>query len=108
MIVASLQFQVRREKRSEFLRAAENFVSTLRQSPGCVECRLLVDCESRDRYTVSSRWDETSQLRLFLDSNEFRALLGTRILLHGPPNISIDEVVRCTRLPGRGPFRLAW
>jgi quinol monooxygenase YgiN len=102
MVVASFQFQVRREKRAEFVRAAEHFVSTLRHSPGCVDCHLLSDCELRGRFTVSSRWDGRTPLRRFLQSNEFRALLGTRILLHDPPHICIDEVVRCTHLPGRG------
>ena len=108
MIVASLQFQVKRDKRAEFLRAAENFVGTLRQSPGCTECRMLSDVNSRDVYLVISRWENVAQLRQFLDSNDFRAMLGTRILLHVPPHISIDEVVRCAHLSGRGPLRLAW
>jgi quinol monooxygenase YgiN len=108
MIVASFQFQVKRDKRAEFVRAAENFVSTLRQSPGCVDCHLLSDCELRSRFTVQSRWDGRTPLRRFLQSNDFRALLGTRILLHVPPHVCIDEVVRCTRLPGRGPTVPGW
>ena len=108
MVVASLQFKVKREKRAEFVRAAETFVAILRQLPGCLDCRFLADCEMRERYTVLSRWEGLAPLRQFLDSNEFRALLGTRILLHDPPHICFDEVVRCTRLQGRGRSRLAW
>ena len=108
MVVASLQFKVKREKRAEFVRTAETFVATLRQLPGCLDCHFLADCETRDRYTVLSRWEGSGSLRQFLDSNEFRALLGTRILLHDPPHICLDEVVRCTRLQGRGKSRLVW
>jgi quinol monooxygenase YgiN len=108
MVLASLLFKVRREKRTEFVRAAENFVVTLRQLPGCLDCRFLADCELRGRYTVLSRWEGSAPLRQFLESNDFRALLGTRILLHDPPHIWLDEVVRCTRVQGRAPSKVTW
>ena len=108
MLVASVQFQVRRDKRSEFVRTAENFVATLRHVPGCLECHLLSDCEVRSSYTLLSHWEGPVPLRSFLGSNDFRALLGTRILLHDPPRIAVDEVVRRARLTGRGAFTLQW
>jgi quinol monooxygenase YgiN len=108
MIVASFHFEVKREKRTEFVHAAEKFVSTLRQSPGCLESQLLSNCEFRSRYTVMSRWEGRTALQRFLQSNDFRALLGTRILLHDPPHICIDEVIRYTQLPGRGRSLLSW
>lgn len=108
MIVASFHFQVKQEKRAEFVHAAEKFVVTLRQSPGCLESQLLSNCEFRSRYTVLSRWEGRAPLERFLQSNDFRALLGTRILLHDPPHIVIDEVIRYTALPGRGRSLLTW
>jgi quinol monooxygenase YgiN len=108
MLVASVQFQVKRDKRSEFVRTAENFVATLRQARGCVECRLLSDCEVRGSYTLVTQWEGPVPLRAFLGSNDFRALLGTRILLHDPPRICVDEVLRRTRLTGRGDTELQW
>jgi quinol monooxygenase YgiN len=108
MVVASLQFRVKHEKRGEFVRAAETFVATLRQVSGCLDCRLLSDCEARDVFTVKTEWEAAPPLRLFLDSNEFRAMLGTRILLHHPPGLCIDEVLRRTTLTGRGRAKLGW
>ena len=108
MLVASVQFQVRRDKRSEFVRTAENFVATLRQVPGCMECRLLSDCEVRSSYTLLTQWEGLPPLRDFLGSNDFRALLGTRILLHDPPRILVDEVVRRARLSSRSGRMLQW
>ncbi len=103
MVQASIFFHVRRDKRSEFLRAAETFVALLRQSGGCLDCHLLTDCEERDSYMVLSQWDARASLRVYLGSNDFRALLGTRILLRDPPRVCIDEVTRRTRLNSRVP-----
>ena len=102
MLVASVECQVKRDKRSEFVRTAEDLVAKLRHVSGCVECRLMTDCEVRGLYIVLSRWDDLIPLHRFLGSNEFRALLGTRILLHNPPRVSVDEVQRHARLSSRG------
>ena len=108
MLVASVQFQVKRDKRAEFVRTAENFAATLRQVRGCLECHLLSDCEVRGSYTLVTQWEGPMPLRVFLGSNDFRALLGTRILLHDPPRICVDEVLRRTRLTGHEEPGLQW
>ena len=108
MLVASVECQVRRDKRTEFVRMAEIFVEKVRHVSGCVECRLMTDCEVRGLYVLLSRWEDVAPLRVFLGSNEFRALLGTRILLHNPPRVSVDEVQRRVRLSGNGKTMLQW
>ena len=100
VLLASVDFHVRREKRLEFTRAAETFIATLRRAAGCIECRLLSDCEARGSYVVFSQWQSADALNVFLQSSDFRALLGTRILLRDHPRIQIDEVARRTRLEG--------
>jgi quinol monooxygenase YgiN len=87
---------------------AEIFVEKVRQVSGCVECRLMIDCEVRGLYVLLSRWEDVTPLRIFLGSNEFRALLGTRILLHNPPRVSVDEVQRRIRLSSHGKMLLQW
>jgi quinol monooxygenase YgiN len=106
MLIAWVECQVKREKRAEFVRTAENFVARLRQVSGCVECNLMMDCEVRGLYTLLSKWESPGPLRLFLESNEFRALLGTRILLRDPPRVNVDEVLRRVRVSSRGELRL--
>jgi len=101
MLVAFVECQVKPDKKSEFVRTAENFAAKLRLLPGCLECRLMADCEVRGLYTILSRWEDGVRLRAFMASNEFRALLGTRILLHDPPRVSVDEVLRRVRLPSQ-------
>lgn len=83
MLSASLQFHVGRDKRAEFVRAAEHFVSTLRQVPGCLECRLLADCEVKGSYTLISQWEGRAPMRRFLESDDFRALVEGTLDLAG-------------------------
>jgi quinol monooxygenase YgiN len=83
MLSASLQFHVGHDKRAEFVRAAENFVSTLRQVPGCLECRLLADCEVKGSYTVISQWEGRGPMRRFLESDDFRTLVEGTLDLAG-------------------------
>jgi quinol monooxygenase YgiN len=108
MLVAGVECQDRRDKRAEFVRTAEYFVAKLSHVKGFVECRLMMDCEVRGLYTLLSRWEDATPLRAFLASNEFRALLGTRILLHDPPRVSVDEVLRRIKLSSRGEPPAQW
>ena len=108
MMLVSLEFHARRDKRGEFLRTAENFVATLRQSQGCLDCRLLADCEVHGAYTLTSQWEGREAVRRFLQSDDFRALLGTKILLREAPQVSIDEVLRSSRQNGSRFREPAW
>jgi hypothetical protein len=49
---------------------------------------------------LTSQWEGRDVLRRFLRSDEFRALLGTRILLREAPQVSIDEVLRSSHQTG--------
>ena len=91
MMLVSLDFHARRDKRVEFLRTAENFVATLRQSQGCLDCRLIADWGGEEYF-----------------DREFRALLGTKILLREGPQVSIDEVLRSSRQNGSRFREPAW
>ena len=108
MMLVTLDFHARRDKRVEFLRTAENFVATLRQSQGCLDCRLMADCEVPGSYTLTSQWEGRDALRRFLQSDDFRALLGTKILLREGPQVSIDEVLRSSRQNGSRFREPAW
>jgi quinol monooxygenase YgiN len=100
VLIASLSFDVRPEKRGEFVSAITLVVQTIRWSTGCLGCRLLTDCENLNFFTVSSEWDARQYLDRHLASTEFQILEGTRFLLSAGPTLSIDEVVSHCRHPG--------
>ena len=101
MLIASLSFEVRPDKRGEFVSAVNYIVQTIRWSAGCLGCRLVSDCENPNLFTLSSEWDNRAYLDTYLGSPEFKILEGTRFLLRSDgPALSIDEVVSRGRVPG--------
>jgi quinol monooxygenase YgiN len=105
VLIASLSFDVRPDKRAEFVSAVNHIVQTIRWSAGCLGCRLVADCENPNLFTLSTEWDNHDFLDRYLDSAEFQILEGTRFLLRDGPGLSIDEVV--SRGRPRGPLKHA-
>lgn len=93
MLVATITFEVKPEKRDEFVSAVSEIVQSLRWSAGCLGCRLVSDCEDSNSFSLSSDWDSRAFLDRYLASPEYRILEGTRFLLRHNPGLSIDEVV---------------
>jgi len=100
VLIASLSFDVRPDKRGEFVSAVNHILQTIRWTAGCLGCRLVSDCEHPNHFTLSSEWDSRAFLDQYLGSTEFQILEGTRYLLRDGPGLSIDEVVSRGRLPG--------
>ena len=105
VLIASLAFEVRPEKRAEFVSAVNIIMQTVRWSAGCLECRLFTDCENPTQFTLLSKWNDDAFLDRYLSSSEFQILEGTRFLLRDGPELSIDEVV--SRGRPRGPVKRA-
>ena len=71
----------------------------MRQAPGCRRCRLLVDTEDPNAFTLASEWLSPHTAESFFDSREFQIFRGIRILLREEPLLVLDEVrERVTRL----------
>jgi quinol monooxygenase YgiN len=103
VLIASLSFDVRPDKRGEFVSAVNRIVQSLRWSQGCLACRLVTDCENPNQFTLQSEWDNEAFLERYFASAEFSVLEGTRFLLRDGPGLTIDEVV--SRGRPRGPLR---
>ena len=99
MLIASLMFDVRPDKRGEFVSAIGDILDTLRSSKGCLGCRLVSDCENENVFVMMSEWDDGDCLEQHLASTEFQVLEGTRILLRDGPSLSVDEVLARRRAP---------
>jgi quinol monooxygenase YgiN len=101
MLIAALTFDVRPDKRSELVSAVTEVLGTMRWSAGCLGCRLLVDCENPNLFTLTSEWDNRAYLEAHLESPEFQILEGTSFLLRSGPALLVDEVVARARIPKR-------
>ena len=101
MFIASLTFDVRSDKRVEFVGAVTGVLDTLRWCSGCLGCRLYSDCENGNVFMLCSEWDNRAFLGSYLASPEFQILEGTSFLLRSGPSLVVDEVVARARVPRR-------
>jgi quinol monooxygenase YgiN len=99
MVLASVSFRAQPHKREEILSAIDETVDRMRDAPGCARCRLLVDTEDSNAFTLSSEWQSALAADAFFNSRDFQIFKGIRILLREEPMIVFDEVeTRVTRL----------
>jgi len=101
MILASISFRARPHKRGELLSAVDVTVERMRATPACERCRLFVDTEDPNAFTLSSEWHSANDAEAFFSSPDFHIFRGIRILLREESVIVLDEVEsRVTRLVG--------
>jgi quinol monooxygenase YgiN len=99
MMLASIGFRARPHKRGELLSAVDVTMERMRAIPGCERCRLLVDTEDPNAFTLVSEWHTARDAEVFFGSRDFQIFKGVRILLKEEPVIVLDEVgSRVTRL----------
>jgi quinol monooxygenase YgiN len=98
MQMAFVTLRVHHRKRVEILSAIDELMRRMRDSPGCLSCRLLVDALDGGDLTLISEWDERRDVDAFLSSQDFQILRGMRILLREEPQAVLDEVAQRTRL----------
>jgi quinol monooxygenase YgiN len=101
MLIASLTFDVRADKRAEWVSAVTQVLDTMRWSTGCLGCRLYTECENPNLFMLTSEWDNRGFLEAHLESQEFQILEGTSFLLRSGPALVVDEVVARARIPRR-------
>ena len=99
MLLASVSFRAQPHKREEILSVVDEMVERMRQAPGCSRCRLLVDTDDSNAFTLESEWQASTAADAFFESREFQIFKGMRILLRDEPLIVFDEIrSRTTRL----------
>ena len=94
MVVLNVTLTALPEKRRELKQTLLSMVTRIRQMAGCEEAEGYRDLKNENRFFVLSRWELREKLDAYLRSNNFSALLGTRILLSEPPSVSIDALSR--------------
>jgi quinol monooxygenase YgiN len=99
MLLATINFRAQPHKRAEILSAVDEEVTRMRRASGCGRCRLLVDTEDPNYFTLFSEWQSIDQADTFFNSRDFQIFKSIRILLREEPVIVLDDVRgRVTRL----------
>jgi quinol monooxygenase YgiN len=92
VLLVSISLCAHPDKRAELLHTVDVAVVTMRSLPACERCRLLVDTENTDTFTLLSEWNSGSEAEAFFNSREFQMFRSVRSLLKEEPVIVFDEV----------------
>ena len=99
MFISQFALTVKPEKRAEFLSAIAGIIDRTLRLPGCLSCRLSVDCSDADAYFLTSEWKDQAAFVGFTSSRVLGVLCGMRSLLHVEPRVVLDEVSKRTEGP---------
>ena len=92
VVVATIRMRVRPEKRLELVQAMTDLAARARRAVGCVAARFFADSEDPDSFTLVEEWRRRRDLDRHLNSDEFAVVMGTRFLLAGVAEITLDLV----------------
>jgi quinol monooxygenase YgiN len=92
MLLVSISFRAQPHKRSELLSAVDGTIEHMRRTAGCGRCRLFVDTEDQNAFTLVSEWQLARDADAFIDSRQFQIFKGARILLREEAVMVRDEV----------------
>jgi quinol monooxygenase YgiN len=106
MIIFNITMESLADKRRELEQVIRSMIPRIRKRVGCKELSWFRDLE-QDRSSLFSVWQHRESLEDYLQSDQFSALLGTKILLKAPHSIQIysvssqegSEAVEAARLP---------
>jgi quinol monooxygenase YgiN len=91
MIIFNITMEALADKRRELEQVIRSMIPRIRQRVGCNELSWFQDLE-QDRSSLFSVWQNRENLDNYLESDQFGALLGTKILLKAPHSIQIYTV----------------
>ncbi len=92
MIVATIQTDVRPEKRIELLSTFEGLQRLIFAEEGCLSCSFLNETGDINRFRLISEWASKKDLKAHIRSENFGVLLGMASLLQKPIKIHFDTV----------------
>jgi quinol monooxygenase YgiN len=101
VFICSLDCRIRPDKEDEFLGSIDDLMERTRWLRGCFGCRLMADLGEGHALTLVTEWADRDSFHRFLRSDEYRIMLGMRILMEGEPRFTVDEVITRALIPTR-------
>ncbi len=92
MIIAQLTMKARQEKQEELLQTMLAMIEVMPGEPGCRKYQVFRNIKNPDSFSSISEWDSRNNLHLYLKSDKFSILLGTKSLLSTPMQLRILNV----------------
>jgi quinol monooxygenase YgiN len=92
MIVFSMSVCVPPGQRVGFLHSVQALLEPTRVVPGCLGCRLYIDFDDPNAFTLVEEWTTQAALDRHLASNACKTLVAAMELSAQPPLIRVDSV----------------
>jgi quinol monooxygenase YgiN len=93
MIGVSIVLRIQPDKRLEFLSAIKSLITRMRWLPGCLGCRLVIECDASETFSLLAEWNDRVAFDRFMESRELVILQGMRLLLRDDPHAVIDDII---------------
>ena len=92
MIILRIALYASPQKLIELKQTLSCMISDIRRETCCSKVNAYLDLEDENQVLVLSQWESREELDVYLRSDRFSALLGTRILLRSTLLAFIDKV----------------
>jgi quinol monooxygenase YgiN len=79
-------------QRADFLKSVGALLEPTRVAPGCVNCRLYLDVEVPDAFTLVEEWVTQAALDRHLTSSAFKTLVAAIEMSAEPPLVYVDRL----------------
>ena len=87
MIFITIRMHVFPEKRKEFLQTLRALTQLMIKKKGCTECRLYMDVDEENVYSLFKCWASQVDLKRYLRSEDAAVLRGVMSFLTKQPEI---------------------
>jgi quinol monooxygenase YgiN len=92
MIVFRIRMNVLPEKQKELVQTLLSMTVLMEKEAGCLSQTLLCNMEDKNLLTLLEEWQTRTDLDLYLRSEMFDVLMGTKSLLMEPHGIHIYTI----------------
>ncbi len=92
MILLEIVLEALPDKLPELAMAIQAITQDTGSQVGCLGARACRHLTNENCITIISEWTSRDDVNRFVASNEFSALIGTRILLRSDPSITLSAV----------------
>ena len=92
MIFVKITMNVLPEKQLEVMQTLLSMIEPTKKETGCLSYVALCNLEDENSFSLLQEWETHEDMDHHIRSYRFGVLLGTKTLLHEPPEIQICTV----------------
>jgi len=92
MIVVRIILDVLAEKKLELSQTLLSLIKPVERETGCKSYAVFCDIHGGNRFCLIEEWETREDMERHINSHRFGVLLGTKILLRKPLNLTMHAI----------------